>query len=633
MTRPVIGGQVQKRFATFAPSTYDAASHSVEAVFSTGARRRTWYGFEELEVSPAAVDLSRIALGQVRALDSHNDREAGAIAGSVPEARVEQGALRGRITFATTAKGQEIEALVAAGDLRGLSVGYTIEAMEKVGVEADVDIWRVTRWTLCEVSWVSVPADPTASVRSNPQPTPSGASAVTMENDMRHRLMGGAAVNHDAPNDQGAANAAPAAVQRSEINRQIRSAARTYGIPSDFSDELIDRGASIDSANTAILAEAARRQEEQTSSVAAFGGARATDATTPQQRAEAMGEALFARRHAGHDLSDRARPYAYMSVVDMARSSLHTAGVSVTGLPPIEIIQRSIGMHTTSDLPAALAGYARRELAVGYASVEGGLRDVAKPTTAQDFRTKSKVSLDTDARLEKLTESGEIKQGKMVDGVETYRIDTYAKSIAITRQALVNDDLDALGDLTNLLGQESAAFEADFLVKMLEGPTGVGPKMGDNQFLFHASHNNLGTAAGIMEASVSAGRLAMRRQKKPGGSILRVGPKFLVVPPELETAGEKFIAEVSAATTADTNTFAGKLTVVVEAGLTSPTRWYLVGDPAQVPGLEYAYLAGAPGPQVKTFEPHNQDGLLTRVILDFGAGFTDFRGWYANPGQ
>ncbi|MDZ4322090.1 MAG: Mu-like prophage major head subunit gpT family protein, partial [Phenylobacterium sp.] len=158
--------------------------------------------------------------------------------------------------------------------------------------------------------------------------------------------------------------------------------------------------------------------------------------------------------------------------------------------------------------------------------------------------------------------------------------------------------------------------------------------MTDGQALFHASHKNLAaTGAAIAETSVSAGRLSMRRQTKPGGAILGLGPKFLVVPPELETAGEKFIAAVQAAKSEDTNVFTGKLVLIVEPRLKSATRWYLVGDPALVPGLEYAYLAGAPGPQIKTFEPHNQDGLLTRVVLDYGAGFTDFRGWYANPGQ
>ena len=615
-TVPVQAGQIQTRLASFAPTTYDAANRSVECTFSTGARRKTWFGFEELEVSPAAVDLSRVALGQVRAIDSHDQFTTDAITGSVMDAQIVNGALIGRMTFADNAKGREIEGLVASGHLRGVSIGYTIEAIEKVGVENDSDIWRATRWTLMEVSWVSVPADASAGVRSAGQSPGFQSEHTTMTTG--------------AP-----AAAAPAAspANRADINRQIRSQATAYGVPGDFANDLIDREVTAENAATAILAEAARRQADQTGGIAAMAAGRANDNASPAQRAEAMGEALFARRHAGHVLSDAARPFAYMPVVEMARASLYNAGVAAGGMAPVEVIERSIGMHTTSDLPAALASFARREAVLQYQIADSGLRQVSIQTTAQDFRTKSKVSLDTDARLEPLSEGGEIKQGKLVDGVETYALDTFAKSIAISRQALINDDLNALGDLAGLLGQESAAFEATFLVKLLEGSTGLGPKMSDGQFLFHSTHKNVAASgATISETSISAGRLAMRRQTKPGGSIMGTAPKFLVVPAELETTGEKFLAAVNAATTAETNTFAGKMTLVVEPRLTSATRWYLVGDPAQAPGMEYAYLAGAPGPQIKTFEPSNQDGLLTRVILDFGGGFTDFRGWYANGG-
>ena len=64
----------------------------------------------------------------------------------------------------------------------------------------------------------------------------------------------------------------------------------------------------------------------------------------------------------------------------------------------------------------------------------------------------------------------------------------------------------------------------------------------------------------------------------------------------------------------------------------SATRWYLIADLAQIDGLEFAYLAGAPGPQIETQAGFRIDGIETKVRLDYGAGFVDWRGWYANPG-
>ena len=86
-----------------------------------------------------------------------------------------------------------------------------------------------------------------------------------------------------------------------------------------------------------------------------------------------------------------------------------------------------------------------------------------------------------------------------------------------------------------------------------------------------------------------------------------------------------------ATATTDVNPFA-QLSLVVEPRLVSTTRWYLVGSPSEIDGLEFAYLAGAPGPQIETHAGFEIDGVSVKVRLDFGAGFVDWRGWYTNAG-
>ena len=58
----------------------------------------------------------------------------------------------------------------------------------------------------------------------------------------------------------------------------------------------------------------------------------------------------------------------------------------------------------------------------------------------------------------------------------------------------------------------------------------------------------------------------------------------------------------------------------------------MVASPGEIDGLEYCYLAGQPGPQVEARLGFDFDGLETRVRLDFGGGFVDWRGWYRNAG-
>ena len=43
---------------------------------------------------------------------------------------------------------------------------------------------------------------------------------------------------------------------------------------------------------------------------------------------------------------------------------------------------------------------------------------------------------------------------------------------------------------------------------------------------------------------------------------------------------------------------------------------------------DYGEAAGAPGPQVETRAGFEVDGVQTKVRLDFGAGWVDYRGWH-----
>ena len=101
---------------------------------------------------------------------------------------------------------------------------------------------------------------------------------------------------------------------------------------------------------------------------------------------------------------------------------------------------------------------------------------------------------------------------------------------------------------------------------------------------------------------------------------------------EKPIASSTWLASIAPATAADVNPFSGSLSLVVEPRLTSATRWYVTADPGEIDGLEFAYLSGNEGPQVESRSGWDVDGVEIRVILDFGAGFIDHRGWFQNPG-
>lgn len=64
----------------------------------------------------------------------------------------------------------------------------------------------------------------------------------------------------------------------------------------------------------------------------------------------------------------------------------------------------------------------------------------------------------------KVEEGGELKYGSRTERKEVGRIYTYGAMFALTRQALINDDLDAFGTSARDWGRSAAELEADKLV-------------------------------------------------------------------------------------------------------------------------------------------------------------------------
>lgn len=354
------------------------------------------------------------------------------------------------------------------------------------------------------------------------------------------------------------------------------------------------------------------------------------DHADPEVRVRSMGEALYTRVNPRHQPSDHARPFVGLSIPEIARDLLRTRSISTTGLSTAAVIERAL--HSTSDFPIILGDTVGRTLREAYSAAPSGVRQLGRSTTAKDFRAKHRIMLSAAPTLEKVNEHGEFKSGSMGESQESYKIDTFGRIIGITRQALVNDDLGAFTDLSRRMGQAAAAFEADFLVNLIREGTGAGPVLSDGKRLFHTDHGNLAASGGaIAEGTLSTARVAMRRQTGLKGELISVTPRYLVVSPENETTAEKIVSAIQAATVDDVNVFT-KLIVVVEPRFTG-NAWYLVADPAEIDGLEYAYLEGEPGPQITTQAGFDVDGVRMRIRLDFGAGFVDHRGWYRNPGH
>lgn len=598
----------------------DVQDRTVEVVWAAGAkvRRRSLDGpfIEELSMDPAHVRLGRLNVG-ASVLDAHSawsmkDRIGTVVPGS---ARIENGRGYATIRLSTNELGETLLRDLEAGHRLQISVGYRIHKSERLENEDDeLPTLRAIDWEPYELSAVPVPADPRAHTRSE-KSVMSKNSATAIGDD------------HEEPTLVPSERALGIAERRD-------MALRIFGEDdaAEYGDE-IERVISATRRKTAREVRAALHGlrvdiQDRTSISFVPGGHNGRTMDNPEFRRAAMAEALTHRVSPSDELSEPARQFVGLTIPELARACLERAGQRTTMMSQSMLVRA--GLNTTSDFPLILADTVNRRLRAAYTAAPSAIKQLARKTTARDFRDKHSLTLSEAGRLTKVNEHGEYTSSTFVESGEKYRLATYGKIFGITRQALVNDDLGAFDSIPTKLGRAADAFEAQFLADLIAS----NPVMSDSKSLFHTDHKNLAESGDTLSGStLSAARLAMRKQVSLGGELISVTPKFLLVPPDLETTAEKVLAEIAAAKVDDVNPFSKKLTLVVEPRLADTKAWYISAAPSEIEGLEYAYLEGEEGPQIEHEQGFEVDGMRFKVRLDFGAAFLDWRGWYKNPGK
>jgi HK97 family phage prohead protease len=651
--QPQSGGRGQRDLA-ITPSSYNAEARTVEAILSSGAAVRRYYFTEELEISDDAIDLSRVTAGVCSLLDTHQQYSLENKIGMIVSARVENGQLIGVFSFADTPKAREIEARVAAGEVRAISVGYRVTRWQ-ISQTDDTghETWRAVAWELLEASFVSVPADPNAVVRSAPSTSPHGQQ---QEDDMKRNLPGAtaaaapalaatpapgeartepvaaapAASAETAPGQRQQAPAAPATVTVA----QIRTAATNAGLDADAAFELIERHEATPLTRDALMADIGTRFAERDSRASTPNRISVTrDAGDTMRRG--MGDAILHRMSAGTALTDIGRQYRGMSLVRMAEDFLASEGVAVRGMTPNEIAERAL--HAGSDFPALMANGMNRRLRAAYEeNMPSYQRWARRAPSAPNFKSIDVVQLSALPDLLRVNEGGEVKFGAMSDGIVSYRVVTYSRALGITRQTIVNDDLRALERVATGFSAAARRLENRTVYSQLT----ANANMPDGIALFAAGHGNLAGAGAVISATtLGAGRAAMRKQKGLQNEELNLAPAHIIVPTDQEQLAYQFTSsQFVPAKTTDINEFrAGGRTAlepIVEAVLdaNSTTRWYLAANNADVDTVEYCYLEGTEGVQMASQLGFDVDGVKVKATLDFAAAVIDHRGLYANPG-
>lgn len=151
----------------------DAEARTFELVFSAGAqvRRYDWWDdrewIEELEISEAAIDLSRLNAG-APVLDSHQRWSLSNVIGVVERAWIEGKEAVAKVRLSAREDVAPIVKDVADKIIRNVSTGYTVSEFKDVGRDeaSGLRVMRAMRWQPQEISFVPIGADAQAQARA-----------------------------------------------------------------------------------------------------------------------------------------------------------------------------------------------------------------------------------------------------------------------------------------------------------------------------------------------------------------------------------------------------------------------------------------------------------------------------------
>ena len=660
--------------ASFQPNTFDEDKRTVEVVWSTGAKGKRGYFnpyYEELSMQKKHIRLERLNAG-APVLNNHSSYDLRDSIGVVEKAWIKEKQGIAKIRFSGRDEVQDIVRDIQEGIIRNISVGYKVHEYTDVSKkDDDIPTLRATDWEPMEISFVNMPFDKDAQTRSedtekfetviirkeidmdtpstetrevktqeelnssletNTQPEDNSTEETrTTETEVETQPATESTESETETPQEESVERSAEDIKAEEKTRgvEIRKAVKTAGLEDSLATELIDKDVKLDDARKLIFERMAEKNQVTKTN---NHRVEVNDVDNKQLRIEAATNALLHRSSGGKvELKDGAREFRGMSLIRMAEDFLTTQNVGVKGLTQNEIAERAL--HHTSDFVEILANVANKTLRAGYESQPQTFEPFVRSVSVNDFKEISRTQLSDAPSLEKVNEAGEYKHGKMSEAAEKYRVETYGKIVGVTRQTLVNDDLDAFSRLPSLFGAAAKDLETELIYKELAS----NPIMADGNALFSAAHGNLaagGDVGAIGVNTVAAGRLAMRLQKGLTDKLIRVRPEYLLVPAALETAAEQFLGPIVPQQDSNVNPFKSKLGMVSEAELDaySQTGWYMMAMKERIDMFEIARLTGQEGPTLSSKVGFEVDGVKFKVSYDFGVKAIDWRGMYFNPG-
>lgn len=604
------------RSVSFDVSRADQDKNSIPVVISTETPVLCRGIQQVLEHSTKSVIMDRVVSRGMALISKHG----GEVVGRVRNVALRGKELAGEMFFSRSAKGQEFFHDVIDGIITDVSVEGSILKRKIVD-----HIERVQLWEPVNVAFAPAGADPNARViaRDRDHGDPDGEETA----DEKRFIERG---------------------RKLELSRQteIKDAFKRHmdieGVEA-IQETCITEGTDVARSRALLLDHIGTHTEKVDKTPANTFESGDTDA---EKFAIGINRALSVRVGCAteEDLKDIGEnQFSSYNPVEIARHYLSMIGFNTKGLSRSQIVGESFvrsvihGSATTSDFPNILADVANKAMLKGYTETEETWMKWCMVGNLTDFKEALRVNLSEFDNLPEVPEAGEYSHGKFGDLAEKIKLLTYGKLFTISRQALINDDLSALGRIPMGMGRAGARKVGDLAYSVLTS----NPIMNqDETALFHADHDNIGTPGEAPSVeTIDAARVQMGLQEGPAKhATLGIRPAYGICSLQVEGVFRTLMkAQYDPAAPASNlvpNSVQGLVEVVAEHRLSrdDPEGWYLAASGSVTDTIEVAFLDGNQSPYLEQQEGFTRDGVSHKVRIDAAAAPMDYRGLWWNGG-
>ncbi|MGI2021717.1 ClpP-like prohead protease/major capsid protein fusion protein [Shewanella glacialipiscicola] len=332
----------------------------------------------------------------------------------------------------------------------------------------------------------------------------------------------------------------------------------------------------------------------------------------------------------GHDKPEASNGYASYNLRELARASLADRGIGCAGMNVMQMVGLAF-THSSSDFGNILLDVANKSVLKGWSEAQETFERIAKKGQLSDFKVAHRVGLGEFKSLPEVKDGAEYKYITVGDHGQKIALATYGGIFSLTRQTIINDDLDQLMGVPMKMGKAAKRTIGDLFWAVLT----KNGAMSDGKALFHADHKNLTTGVPSVEAFSIAAELM--ESQMIGDSPLNIMPAFALLPPNLKRSVLQIIQSTSVKGTDANSGVANPIRDFVEVlseprlKANSDKAWYLCA-PQGEDTIEVAYLDGIDTPYIEQQEGFNVDGVATKVRIDAGVAPLDYRGLVKSTG-